>query len=101
MPSKQMAAWEQALSERRITSAESQARLASTREDHWMNRQGDRLRQAIDRKMRFAPILLKMLGLWHGRIGAGALGDAEGPASGAEGPDMREKHPPRLSWNVL
>jgi hypothetical protein len=46
-----------------LTLAAGRARLAPTREDHWMNRQGDRLRQAIDRKMRFTPVLLKALGL--------------------------------------
>ena len=88
---KVMAAWELALYERRMTSAASQARLAPTREDHWMNRQGDRLRQAIDRKLRFTPILLKMLGLGNDRVGTGAGGGADKPAPGPEAPGTCEK----------
>lgn len=60
-----MEAWELALDEQRVTAAASRARLAPTREDHWMNRQGDRLRQAIDRKMKFTVTLLKVFGLAH------------------------------------
>jgi hypothetical protein len=56
-------AWEIALEDREVTRAAERARLAPTRDDHWMNRQGDRLRQAIDRKMRFTPVLLRSLGL--------------------------------------
>ena len=56
-------AQEIALNERQISIAAAKARLALTRDDHWMNRQRDRLRQAIDRKMRFTPALLQVLGL--------------------------------------
>jgi hypothetical protein len=56
-------AWEIAFDDKKMTQAATRARLAPTREDHWMNRQVDRLRQAIDRKMRFTPILLRALGL--------------------------------------
>jgi hypothetical protein len=56
-------AQEIALSERQVSIAAAKARLALTRDDHWMNRQRDRLRQAIDRKMRFTPALLQVLGL--------------------------------------
>jgi hypothetical protein len=56
-------AWGIELLEKSVTPAARRARLAPTREDHWMNRQGDRLRQAIDRKMRFTVTLLKVLGL--------------------------------------
>ncbi len=58
-----MSAWELALIERTLTDSAKRARLAPTREDHWMNRQGDRLRMAIDRKMRFTVTLLNALGL--------------------------------------
>ena len=39
------------------------ARLAPTRDDHWMNLQGDRLRRAIDRNKRMIPKLLEAFGL--------------------------------------
>jgi hypothetical protein len=58
-----MEAWGLELLENSVTAAARRARLAPTREDHWMNRQGDRLRQAIDRKMKFTVTLLKVLGL--------------------------------------
>ena len=56
-------ALEIALDEKTLTRAAARARLAPGREDHWMNRQGDRRRQAIDRKMKFTPVLLKALGV--------------------------------------
>lgn len=56
-------AQEIALSEKQVSITAAKARLALTRDDHWMNRQRDRLRQAIDRKMRFTPALLQVLGL--------------------------------------
>jgi len=58
-----MRAWELEILEKTITESEKRGRLAPTREDHWMNRQGERLRQAIDRKMKFTVALLKVLGL--------------------------------------
>lgn len=58
-----MEAWGIELLEKSISPAARRARLAPTREDHWMNRQGDRLRQAIDRKMRLTVTLLQVLGL--------------------------------------
>lgn len=58
-----MKAWELELLTKSRTEAAKRASFAPTRQDHWMNRQGDRLRQAIDRKMRFTVTLLKVLGL--------------------------------------
>ena len=51
------------LRRRSLREAAKRARLAPTREDHWMNRQGDRLRQAIDRKIKFTLALLKLYNL--------------------------------------
>jgi hypothetical protein len=87
---KVMAAWELALYERRITSAASQARLAPTREDHWINRQGGRLRRAIDRKTRFTPVLLRSLG----------LANSCRPTTAAETPEKDEITSTAVSWNV-
>ena len=58
-----MKAWDIEIRSKRFTQAEKRTRLAATKEDHWMNRQGDRLRQAIDRKLRFTVTLLQVLGL--------------------------------------
>jgi hypothetical protein len=87
---KVMAAWELALYEKQMTTAASQARLAPTRDDHWMNRQGDRLRQAIDRKMRLTPVLLKAAGLAH----------ATKPTSRRKQQKHAKKHPHPQSQNV-
>ena len=85
-----MTAWQLALYEGRITNAAGQARLAPKREDHWMNRQGDRLRQAIDRKMRFTPVLLRSLG----------LANESRPTTPAETPGKDEITSTAVSWNV-
>ena len=49
--------------EKMMTRTECLALLGPTREDLWMDRQGERLRQAIDRKQRLIVRLLKMYGL--------------------------------------
>lgn len=55
-----------ALDEKTMTRAACQARLGPTREDVWMDRRGEQLRIAIDRKQRVITELLKALGLIEG-----------------------------------
>jgi hypothetical protein len=53
------------LDERTMTRAECLASLAPTQQDIWMDRQGERLRRAIDRKQWVITGLLQTLGLSH------------------------------------
>jgi hypothetical protein len=58
-----LAAYGLALDQKTITRAACQARLGPGREDVWMDRRGEQLRNAIDRKQRVINDLLKILGL--------------------------------------
>jgi hypothetical protein len=64
------------------------ARLAPSREGHWMNRERGRLRQAMDREMRFAVIV----GARHGvplQCKAPGLANRNGPSHSKRGPKRR------------
>ena len=53
------------LDEKTMTRLACLARLGPTRQDYWMDRRGERLRQAIDRKQWLILGLLRSLGLAH------------------------------------
>ncbi|HEY6293241.1 MAG TPA: hypothetical protein VI455_16945, partial [Terriglobia bacterium] len=71
------------LDERTVTGPASLTRLAPTREDHWMNAPGDRLRRAIDRNKRLLPKLLEAL----------CLADRSRPTGGKEITEPQKKIP--------
>ena len=92
--------------EKTMTRAACLARLAPTRDDHWMNRHAERLRHDIDRKLKLILSLLEMYGLEEiprrrvrssGRGNGGPEGASVGGAQGGPmgGSSPSEALPPR------
>jgi len=79
------------LDKRTMTRAACLGRLGPTRDDIWMNLQGERLRQAIDRKQRVINGLLQALGL-TARTGKGRAAKGQGELrKGASGGGRRSR----------